>query len=434
MRESRHVVESGVVEGFYGKPWSDAARKRFLDIAASNGFTCYIYAPKDDPYHREKWSEPYPERERKQLASLIKFCKEKGLDFCWALSPGLSIKYSSPKDLKTLAGKFELMSEMGVKTFALFLDDIPTELQHKADKNKWDSLAAAQSYLVNKLHDRLAKTIPGSRLWFCPTEYIGVKPTPYLETIGENIIPEVEIFWTGPLVVSPRITVEDAESIGKALKRKPILWDNYPVNDYNPAKLNLGPLLARDAGLTDHIAGYFTNPMNQAAASIPAVLTIADYLEDPSGYVPEKSWKAALKKPWGKKLPAEAVAALETFCAPCRPGFFYGERILQLVREVNEAKEGRYAALSRSLDKIMALPAVFKSHDEMKEFYLEVKPFVDSLVADANAAKAAIGVKKSPGDEQLKKALDRAIFKSNGQKVKGTAGKILRIFATEAAK
>ena len=52
----------GVVEGFYGTPWSHQARLRHLKFYGENKMNTYIYGPKDDPYHSSpNWRLPYPE-------------------------------------------------------------------------------------------------------------------------------------------------------------------------------------------------------------------------------------------------------------------------------------------------------------------------------------------------------------------------------------
>ena len=49
------VLERGVVEGFYGNPWSHKDRLRQFDFYGKNKLNVYIYGPKDDPWHRDKW-------------------------------------------------------------------------------------------------------------------------------------------------------------------------------------------------------------------------------------------------------------------------------------------------------------------------------------------------------------------------------------------
>ena len=58
----------GTVEGFYGTPWSHEARLSQLDFYGKNKMNVYIYGPKDDPWHRDKWRVPYPEAEAKRIA------------------------------------------------------------------------------------------------------------------------------------------------------------------------------------------------------------------------------------------------------------------------------------------------------------------------------------------------------------------------------
>ena len=297
----------GVVEGFFGPPWSHAARMKMIDFMGAAGYNCYIYAPKDDPFHRDRWREDYPKADAKKIACLAAECAMRGVDFCWALSPGLSIRYSSAKQFQELCAKFLALSHLGVKTFALFLDDIPEEIQHTSDKKHFPSLAAAHADLANRLLAHLEKKVPGARLWFCPTAYFGDGSSPYIATLGAQLDRKIDVFWTGPQVVSPSISAAQARAFAKALGRKPLLWDNYPVNDYNRSTLNIGPLRGRDPKLGSLLAGYFTNPMNEPFASKLPLLTIADYLKAPEKYDPEKSFRAAVRKLCGP----DAAAPLE---------------------------------------------------------------------------------------------------------------------------
>ena len=42
----------GIIEGFYGPPWSWAARSEVLAFGHQRGLDLYLYGPKDDPLHR----------------------------------------------------------------------------------------------------------------------------------------------------------------------------------------------------------------------------------------------------------------------------------------------------------------------------------------------------------------------------------------------
>lgn len=70
----------------------------------------YVYAPKDDYKHRAYWRELYTVEEAEHLTSLISAAKEQGIVFCYALSPGLDISYSSQKEITILKRKLEQVS------------------------------------------------------------------------------------------------------------------------------------------------------------------------------------------------------------------------------------------------------------------------------------------------------------------------------------
>ena len=83
------VPYRGVVEGFYGAPWSQEARIRQLDFYGRNKMNVYIYGPKDDPYHRTpNWRKPYPAREGEELKVLVNRAKENNVIFYWGHSSG----------------------------------------------------------------------------------------------------------------------------------------------------------------------------------------------------------------------------------------------------------------------------------------------------------------------------------------------------------
>jgi hypothetical protein len=138
--------------------------------------------------------------------------------------------------------------------------------------------------------------VPGEvfRLITVPADYFGVSTTPYLEGLRSVLRPEIVVMWTGVLVVSPTISCVEANGYAQAIGRKPLLWDNFPVNDYAPYKLMVGPYKGRAADLPDCLLGITSNPANQVKANRIPLRTVADYLNDPAGYDPEASWESSL--------------------------------------------------------------------------------------------------------------------------------------------
>ena len=48
----------GVIEGFYGTPWTWEARGELAEWCGARGLRDYVYAPKDDPKHRDRCARP----------------------------------------------------------------------------------------------------------------------------------------------------------------------------------------------------------------------------------------------------------------------------------------------------------------------------------------------------------------------------------------
>ena len=73
--------ELGIIEGFYGKPWTWEEREETVAWLARHGYKFYLYAPKADPYLRRRWQEPYPPSLADRLRSLAKKCAMAGVKF-----------------------------------------------------------------------------------------------------------------------------------------------------------------------------------------------------------------------------------------------------------------------------------------------------------------------------------------------------------------
>ncbi|KAM6956446.1 protein O-GlcNAcase [Aplochiton taeniatus] len=270
---------SGVVEGFYGRPWTMEQRKELFRRQQKWGLNTYLYAPKDDYKHRMFWREMYLVEEAEQLMTLISAAKEHGIEFIYAISPGLDITFSNQKEVSTLKRKLDQVSHFGCKSFALLFDDIDHNMC-PADKEVFSSFAHAQVSITNEIFQYLGE--PETFL-FCPTEYCGtfcypnVAQSPYLQTVGEKLLPGIEVLWTGPKVVSKDITVESIEEVSKILGRAPVIWDNIHANDYDQKRLFLGPYKGRSTELIPRLKGVLTNPNCEFESNFVAIHTLATW-------------------------------------------------------------------------------------------------------------------------------------------------------------
>jgi hyaluronoglucosaminidase len=308
-------VIRGVIEGFYGPPWTHDERLDMIRFCGAEGLNTWVHAPKDDPYHRKQWRDRYPEEQLAQLAELVDEGRRHGVDFAYAIAPGLDIQYTSDAELATLVEKCEQVKSIGVSSVQLLWDDIEHDLPHPEDAARYGAAerpsGAAQCEFTNRFRAAFPQDEP---LVVCPMGYAGTENTPYRRSFSDGLHPEIVVYWTGPEVVSIGIS---RESLNLCVRRfgghTLMLWDNYPVNDFEPERLFLGPLLGRDPRLADgRCAGYIANAMLQAVPSKLALATVGDWTRDPHGYDPVVSYERALST-YG----ADVLAALRRL-APAR--------------------------------------------------------------------------------------------------------------------
>lgn len=275
----------GVIEGFYGNPWSHQDRLRQFDFYGKQKMNTYVYGPKDDPYHRKFWRQPYPEKEAALIRELVNAAHKNKVQFVWAIHPGIDIKWNL-EDSINVCKKLESVYDLGVRTFAVFFDDIWGE-GTKADK---------QAGLLNYITDNFVKKHKGVEpLIMCPTEYNkSWAGKTYLPTLGEKMYPEVRIMWTGNSVVD-MIEKNDMEWINGQIKRKAFIWLNYPVNDYCQSRLLMGKTYGNGLDINDMVSGFCSNPMEYAEASKVSLYSIADYTWNMPEYNSVESWKRAVE-------------------------------------------------------------------------------------------------------------------------------------------
>ena len=285
----------GVIEGFYGKPWTHVERIDMINFLEKAKLNTYFLAPKDEPGHRRSWQDPRPDSELVKLRELVAHATSRGITFGTAVSPGQTIIYSDPAELAALKGRLVQYLELGINLVGVFFDDIPNDFQSDSDAKAFTSFAQAHASLGNQLHEWLEQNYPNAKLVICPTVYRGTGHEEYLVEIGKLLNKSVHLLWTGIQICSFRLDVRDALIFEESANRKPLYWDNYPVNDVAMVhELHIGPLRARESGLVEHSEGLLANPMTQAESSKIALWTIGEYLIDPSNYNPDQAWDRAL--------------------------------------------------------------------------------------------------------------------------------------------
>jgi hyaluronoglucosaminidase len=309
----------GVIFGPYGRPWSHTDRMDVLAWMGAHGMNFYVHAAKDDVYQRLQWRDPYPDDVFAAFAEELGVAHAAGVEWVPNVSPGVplipsvaaptgvpsrDICFSCPDDLEVLVAKLAGFYALGVRTFMVSFDDVQKLSTHPEDLLAFGVGDDAYGRMTASLLNAVAHhpTLAGSTILTVPADYSGTAPTAYLTAFGPALDRAVRVMWTGTAVVSHEIRGEDAASFRRALfgddpaAPKLLVWDNFPVNDYNGNifsstgldtgfKLNVGPYKGRQADLVEQIDGVLANPMNEAQASKIPLYTVAAYLNDPTAYV-----------------------------------------------------------------------------------------------------------------------------------------------------
>ncbi|OOQ61686.1 beta-N-acetylhexosaminidase family protein [Mucilaginibacter pedocola] len=392
----------GTIEGFYGAPWTMEARTKHLNFLGTVKANTYIYSPKDDPYARDKWREAYPAATLAELSKLVATAKRNHINFVYAVSPGPTVCFSDPADLKLIEQKFEALRGIGVHNFYVALDDIEyTKWNCDKDRETFGAPSAeaagtAQAKFLNAVQASLNAHDPQARpLIMVPTEYYDAKESPYKAALRKNLDPKIVVQWTGTDVVPPAISIGDAKAATKAFGRKTLLWDNYPVNDYGQTtgRLLMAPYTRREAGLNAELSGILSNPMNQEAASRPAVTGVAAFAWNDKGYDANLTWHYSARELAGGD--EQTTAALLTFfdtqhmaptfgSQPWQPQAPALKAMLDKVREAiafgnDTEKQKAIETLNKCANELAGASDIIRAGVTDAAFSAEAKPWLDAL-------------------------------------------------------
>lgn len=373
------VPYRGVVEGFYGVPWSREARLSQLDFYGRNKMNIYIYGPKDDPYHSSpNWRKPYPAQEAEQLKELVECARRNEVLFYWAIHPGKDIRWNT-EDRDLLMEKFESMYRLGIRVFAVFFDDISGE----------GTSAEKQVELLNDIYHNFVK-VKGdvAPLLMCPTEYNRLWTKlegGYLATLGGKLHPDIGILWTGDKVVAC-IDKPTMQFVNPLLKRKAFIWWNFPVSDYVRDRLLLGAVYGNGTDIDDDISAFISNPMEHAEASKIALFSIADYAWNMDAYKSDASWRRAVRY----LMPGHA-AALQVFAShnsdlggnehdfrreeseQIRPAL---ERLLDAYCREGKREVAAASAVTEECERMIASADLLLASDENPALIKEISPWL----------------------------------------------------------
>ncbi|CAI9390714.1 beta-N-acetylglucosaminidase domain-containing protein [Microbacterium sp. T2.11-28] len=398
------LAHRGIIEGFYGEPWSDEERIATFRLARRVKLTSYVYAPKDDPYHRVRWREPYPAAELARLQRLADAAHAEGIDFVFALHPAGSMVFSDDAEHELLAAKAAQLVGAGIGRFALLFDDVPPEPVHDADVAAFGAggagLGAAHAAAVRRFVRDVQEPRGLPLPIVVPTDYAGIHRSDYREAFAAGVPAHVLVWWTGRDIVVGEISRDDIDAAADVFGDRLALWDNFPVNDFDRGRAFLGPLTGRTGDVAGSaLRGAWTNPMVECAPGWFGIAAFADWAWNPAGYDPARAARVTLDLVGGAD--AERLAPLVRTLSSWPPSATMDPELRALTRGVLAGDAEASAALRERLDELAALDRALAGAGA--EPARSLRPWAEAAAHMARAGRDALDLLEGrPGADPMR--------------------------------
>ena len=316
----------GIVEGAYGKPWTDAQRVRMLRWMGAHGFNAYVHAPKDDAYGRAYWRDPYPAARKRRFAREVRLARRRGVAWIPNISPAQPLLPSAPSrdrppsrdlcfscdsDLRVVMAKFEPFVRAGARTLMVSFDDVSKVMTHPQDLVRYgagdEAFGRANGDFLSRLRAAYARRGLRVRLLTVGADYYGTRDTPYLRGLRATLARGIEVMWTGTNIPATHWEPAAARTYGRRIGRRALVWENWTNNDTagnatptGAARIFLGPYRRR-ADVAGAVKGFFFNPMNEADLNRLPLATAGDWMRSPRTYRRRASWRRAVRRIAGRR-------------------------------------------------------------------------------------------------------------------------------------
>mgnify|MGYP003303196341 CR=1 FL=1 len=316
----------GVVEGYYGAPWSFESRCSIFRFMGRNKMNTYIYAPKDDPYHHGHGCyKPYPEQKAAELKDLIAYARRNFVRFVWAIHPANTVRWHENEgrnQLDALCTKLQQMYDLGVRDFGVLVDDSSGEIG-KAER---------QVQLTNYILENFIRKHPdvNQTLIMCPTGYNrSWTNEKFLQTLGSGLDKSIPVMWTGDTVVHD-ITLSGQKWVNKHVQRPTFIWWNWPCNDFKRSRVSMGRAYGLDTApdMKNQMSGFVANPMEHAEASKVGLFGVANYTWNIDQFESTTTWEEGMRRLYPRHREAMKVfCSHNSYLLPNGHGYFREESV-----------------------------------------------------------------------------------------------------------
>lgn len=400
----------GLVEGYYGYPYSISVKKDLMRFMMRFKMNTYLYGAKSDPYHSNNWQDPYPtsitpDQEEKgwltqnMVRDLTKQSAATKVNFIWAIHPGNNFLGSNTV-VNDILGKFYKMYNLGVRQFAIFVDDVGMPNSEEQFKLNASRLTAVQRGLESKYNKAGAAPADTVRpLHFVPQAYasswVSADNLRGFFSALASTPKNITIYTTGWGVWSIPNS-NDLNVVRQYLGRDVGWWWNYPCNDNSDGQIYTKDMYANffempqvnsngtlPSTLTGGI-GIVSNPMQEGELSKLALFSVADYSWHTAGFNNTKSYQAAVKAVVGND-DAEDFSLLCDYLRWNDPSTF-GTFINNLKNRINNASNTYVAQMRERMLNMQNICAKFVAYKDSeiesnRLLYADIRPWLLKLQA-----------------------------------------------------
>ncbi len=398
------VQYRGVIEGYYGVPYSAKATKDLFAFMARYKMNSYMYGAKSDPYHSQKWQEAYPDSitaeqeaigflSSPMLRDITQTAHQNKVNFIWAIHPGGA--FTENKDnhvVDKIMQKFEKMYDLGVRQFGIFVDDVGVpddSISLALNAKRLTEAQRAVEARWNKNYKTAADTV--KPINFVPQLYayswVNAKVRHKFFKALSHIPHNVVVYITGANVWSVPNS-HDLQVVARSFGRPLAWWWNYPCNDNDISKLFVRDTYTNfadekwidngaklDATLTGASA-IISNPMQQGTASKIALFGVADHAWNHAAFDNEPSYQASLKAVVG----ADYAKSFDHLSHYLR--YYDGEPMKTLID--NYKYNGDPKPLIAEMETVMRecnemMELKDQQHPELELFSTDIMPWVEKV-------------------------------------------------------
>lgn len=394
----------GLVEGYYGYPYSVEVKKQLMRFMMRMKMNTYMYGAKSDPYHSANWQDPYPatiteQQERNGLLSqdmvrdIAQTSAATKVNFIWAIHPGNNFVSDASIVTKIMA-KYSSMYDLGVRQFAVFVDDVGVPTSDADCQANADHLTALQQAIDDKWNTPGAKAEDQVRpLHFVPQVYTlswvsEENRKRFYRYLGQTPS-KITIYITGWGVWTVPNT-SDLRTVNNELGREAAWWWNYPCNDNADGQLYTSdmyynfvemPAVGSSSRLPSSLTGglgIVSNPMQEGMVSRTPLFSVADYAWNNGAFQNEQSWRASFRLTMDTPEKREAYMTVAPYLRYNDPD--------EMQTAVNNYKNRRTTAFATLADRLQ--PAVQVMQDLRNSdveadrlLYADIAPWIGKLAS-----------------------------------------------------